>query len=221
MQLDQPSRHSYFCKTTFFQVFRPRCFTHLVSVTCVLRVSPISPTPISSDDTPWYFTAFFSRPVTGLWTAGEKKAKFGYDYWYQPYWDVMISSEWGAPKSFKKGFSLPDVQDEGSAQDSQYTGCPRRNVPDFGRVFLMLKYTDITQNTYVQSWTVTEIMARERCGLLAGPRTVPVSWQTYPCHSLSVVSYYGNSAHTHSKLFMYFLLGDKAVHGSAWHSCHV
>ena len=33
----------------------------------------------------------------------------------------------------------------------KYTGCPRRNVPDFGRVFLMLKYTDITQNTYVQS----------------------------------------------------------------------
>ena len=58
-----------------------------------------------------------------------------------------------------------------------HTGCPRRNVPDFGRVFLMLKYTDITQNTYIQSWTVTEIMAREKCGLLAGPRTVPVSWQ--------------------------------------------
>jgi len=32
-----------------------------------------------------------------------------------------------------------------------YTGCPRRNVPDFGRVFLMLKYTDITQNTYIRS----------------------------------------------------------------------
>ena len=43
----------------------------------------------------------------------------------------------------------------------RYTGCPRRNVPDFRRVFLMLKYTDITQNTYVQSWTVTEILARE------------------------------------------------------------
>jgi len=25
----------------------------------------------------------------------------------------------------------------------------------------MLKYTDITQNIYIQSWTVTEIMARE------------------------------------------------------------
>ena len=32
-----------------------------------------------------------------------------------------------------------------------YTGCPRRNMPDFGRMFLMLKYTDITQNTYIQS----------------------------------------------------------------------
>jgi hypothetical protein len=32
-----------------------------------------------------------------------------------------------------------------------YTGCPRRNVKNFGRVFLMLKYTDITQNTYIQS----------------------------------------------------------------------
>ena len=42
-----------------------------------------------------------------------------------------------------------------------YTGCPRTNVPDFGRVFLMLKYTDISQNTYVQSWAFTEIMARE------------------------------------------------------------
>jgi len=42
-----------------------------------------------------------------------------------------------------------------------YTECPRRDVPDFGRVFLTLKYTDITQNTYIQRWTVMEIMARE------------------------------------------------------------
>ena len=32
-----------------------------------------------------------------------------------------------------------------------HTGCHRRNGPNFGRVFLMLNYTDITQNTYVQS----------------------------------------------------------------------
>ena len=42
-----------------------------------------------------------------------------------------------------------------------YTGCHRRNGPNFGRVFLMLNYPDITQNTYVQSWTVSEIMASE------------------------------------------------------------
>ena len=39
--------------------------------------------------------------------------------------------------------------------------CPRRNEQNFRRVFLMLNYTDITQNTYIQSWTVTEIMARD------------------------------------------------------------
>jgi len=58
-----------------------------------------------------------------------------------------------------------------------HTGCPRRNVRDFGRVFLILNYTDITQNTYTQSWTVTEIMAIEKCGLLGGPRTVRRPWR--------------------------------------------
>jgi len=42
-----------------------------------------------------------------------------------------------------------------------YTGCPRRNMPDFGRVFLRSNYTDITQNTYIQSSMVMEILARE------------------------------------------------------------
>jgi len=32
-----------------------------------------------------------------------------------------------------------------------YTGCNRRNGPDFGRVFLRSNYTNITQNTYIQS----------------------------------------------------------------------
>ena len=38
-----------------------------------------------------------------------------------------------------------------TVQFGMYTGCSRRNGQNFGRVFLMLKYTDITQNTYVQS----------------------------------------------------------------------
>jgi hypothetical protein len=32
-----------------------------------------------------------------------------------------------------------------------YTGCPRRKGPNFGRVFLRSNYTNITQNTYIQS----------------------------------------------------------------------
>jgi hypothetical protein len=44
-------------------------------------------------------------------------------------------------------------------------------VPNFGRVVLMLKYTDITQNTCSQSGTVTEIMAREKWVLLVVPNT--------------------------------------------------
>ena len=59
-----------------------------------------------------------------------------------------------------------------------YTECPRRNVPDFGRVFLMLKYTDITQNTYIQSWTVTETMAREKWGFLAVTNTASCTADT-------------------------------------------
>ena len=71
-----------------------------------------------------------------------------------------------------------------------YTGCPRRNVPDCGSVFLMLKYTDITQNTYVQSWTVTEIKAQEKCGLFAVPCTVPGSRDVIPIRcALSVLVY--------------------------------
>ena len=77
-----------------------------------------------------------------------------------------------------------------SWNNNLYTGYPRRNVPDFGRVFLMLKYTNITQNTYVQSWTVTEIKAREKCGLLAVPRTVPGLRDVIPIRcALSVLVY--------------------------------
>lgn len=49
--------------------------------------------------------------VKGTWTNG-KKAKFGYDFWYQPYYDIMVSSEWGAPKIFKKGFQSTDVTEQ-------------------------------------------------------------------------------------------------------------
>lgn len=41
----------------------------------------------------------------------DKAAPYNYDFWYQPYFNVMISTEWGAPKVLKKGFNPADVPD--------------------------------------------------------------------------------------------------------------
>ena len=71
---------------------------------------------------------------------------------------------------------------------SFYTGCNRRKGPDFGRVFLMLNYTEKLQNTYIQSWTVWEIMAFENCELPSGPRTIAVTWDSYLLVGLRVTS---------------------------------
>jgi hypothetical protein len=55
-----------------------------------------------------------------------------------------------------------------------YTGCPGGNVLNLGRTFVGLNSIDRTKHASVQSWTVTEIIAREKCGLLAVPLTVPI-----------------------------------------------
>ena len=73
---------------------------------------------------------------------------------------------------------------------SNIQGVPGGMCQTSGRVFLMLKYTDITQNTYVQIWTVTEIKAREKYGLFAVPSTVPGSRDVIPIGcALSVLVY--------------------------------
>ncbi|KAK9814393.1 hypothetical protein WJX72_005141 [[Myrmecia] bisecta] len=45
--------------------------------------------------------------VKGTWT--DETLDFGYDFWYQPRHNVMVSSEWGAPKEFFKGFNPANV----------------------------------------------------------------------------------------------------------------
>ena len=59
-----------------------------------------------------------------------------------------ISSEFTMVKS--------QVRHKYSQTQLMYTGCPRRNVPDFGRVFLMLKYTDIASKNYHRTKTTGE-----------------------------------------------------------------
>lgn len=48
--------------------------------------------------------------VAGRWERNAEGMKFNYDYWYQPRHNVMVSSEWGAPNTYSKGFDLKDVE---------------------------------------------------------------------------------------------------------------
>uniref|UniRef100_A0A672QDN3 Methanethiol oxidase n=1 Tax=Sinocyclocheilus grahami TaxID=75366 RepID=A0A672QDN3_SINGR len=48
--------------------------------------------------------------VIGNWEQPGEAAPFGYDFWYQPRHNVMISTEWGAPKALGNGFNPADVK---------------------------------------------------------------------------------------------------------------
>jgi len=47
--------------------------------------------------------------VKGSWEASGHSAQFGYDYWYQPHHNVMISTEWGDPAAIESGFNPEHV----------------------------------------------------------------------------------------------------------------
>ena len=47
--------------------------------------------------------------VVGNWEKEGTSTPFGYDFWYQPRQNVMISSEWGVPNLFKNGFNPQHV----------------------------------------------------------------------------------------------------------------
>ncbi|XP_077384359.1 methanethiol oxidase [Festucalex cinctus] len=47
--------------------------------------------------------------VIGNWEQPGEAAPFGYDFWYQPHHNVLISSEWGAPKALAGGFNPAHV----------------------------------------------------------------------------------------------------------------
>lgn len=53
--------------------------------------------------------------VIGNWEHPGEAAPFGYDFWYQPRHNVMISTEWGAPKYLAGGFNPAHVA-EGELQ---------------------------------------------------------------------------------------------------------
>uniref|UniRef100_A0A8C5R2X4 Methanethiol oxidase n=2 Tax=Leptobrachium leishanense TaxID=445787 RepID=A0A8C5R2X4_9ANUR len=47
--------------------------------------------------------------VKGNWEVDGHAAPFGYDFWYQPKHNVMISTEWAAPTTINSGFKIEDV----------------------------------------------------------------------------------------------------------------
>uniref|UniRef100_A0AAQ5YJE9 Methanethiol oxidase n=1 Tax=Amphiprion ocellaris TaxID=80972 RepID=A0AAQ5YJE9_AMPOC len=49
--------------------------------------------------------------VLGNWEHPGEAAPFGYDFWYQPRHNVMISTEWGAPKALVNGFDPAHVKE--------------------------------------------------------------------------------------------------------------
>ena len=49
--------------------------------------------------------------VVGNWELPGEAAPFGYDFWYQPRHNVMMSSEWAAPKALANGFNPEHVKE--------------------------------------------------------------------------------------------------------------
>jgi selenium-binding protein 1 len=49
--------------------------------------------------------------VIGRWEREKGDQELMYDFWYQPRKNTLISSEWGAPNTFEKGFDLQDVSE--------------------------------------------------------------------------------------------------------------
>jgi selenium-binding protein 1 len=48
--------------------------------------------------------------VEGRWENGGDTPPFNYDFWYQPRKNVLVSSEFGEPNAYEKGFDLADVE---------------------------------------------------------------------------------------------------------------
>ncbi len=48
--------------------------------------------------------------IVGRWEKDLAGMNYNYDFWYQPRHNVMVSSEWAAPKTTRPGFKLDDVK---------------------------------------------------------------------------------------------------------------
>ncbi len=47
--------------------------------------------------------------IKGRWESREQSLPYGYDFWYQPRHNIMVSTEWASPNTYQKGFDPKDV----------------------------------------------------------------------------------------------------------------
>jgi selenium-binding protein 1 len=66
--------------------------------------------------------------IAGRWEKSTKGMNFNYDFWYQPRHNVMISSEWAAPNTVKKGFDLKDVKAGNYGQRLHFWDWKKRTI---------------------------------------------------------------------------------------------
>ncbi|MBD2089291.1 selenium-binding family protein [Microcoleus sp. FACHB-1515] len=67
--------------------------------------------------------------IAGRWDREPNSAmKYNYDFWYQPRHNVMVSSEWGAPKTFYPGFDLNDVTAGNYGQQVHFWDWEKREI---------------------------------------------------------------------------------------------
>jgi selenium-binding protein 1 len=66
--------------------------------------------------------------IVGHWEKNAAGMKYNYDFWYQPRHNVMVSSEWGAPNTFRKGFKLEDVKAGKYGQQIHFWDFEKRSI---------------------------------------------------------------------------------------------
>ncbi|OUL33768.1 selenium-binding protein [Nostoc sp. T09] len=66
--------------------------------------------------------------IAGRWEHNANGMNFNYDFWYQPRHNIMVSSEWGAPKTYYPGFDLNDVTAGNYGQHIHFWDWSKREI---------------------------------------------------------------------------------------------
>ncbi len=91
--------------------------------------------------------------ILGRWEADTEGMNYNYDFWYQPRQNVMVSSEWAAPKTFQPGFQLSDVQEGRYGQHLHFWDWKTRKIAqsidlgDEGRIPLEVRFHHNPEST--------------------------------------------------------------------------